>query len=65
MRSSAAGPRISRPRLPEALAPLARIAYNYRWAWYPRGKEVFRAIDAGRWQAVRRESGSPAPGGVE
>jgi len=37
-------------RLPEALAPLARIAYNYRWAWYPRGKEVFRAIDAGRWQ---------------
>ena len=37
-------------RLPEALAPLARIAYNYRWAWYPRGKEVFRAIDAYRWQ---------------
>ena len=37
-------------RLPDALAPLARIAYNYRWAWYPRGKEVFRAIDAGRWQ---------------
>ena len=37
-------------RLPEALAPLARIAYNYRWAWYPRGKEVFSAIDASRWQ---------------
>jgi starch phosphorylase len=37
-------------RLPEALAPLARIAYNYRWAWYPRGKEVFRAIDPHRWQ---------------
>ena len=37
-------------RLPEALAPLARIAFNYRWAWYPRGKEVFRAIDARRWQ---------------
>jgi starch phosphorylase len=37
-------------RLPEALAPLARIAYNYRWAWYPRGKEVFRAIDERRWQ---------------
>ncbi|MGO9496784.1 MAG: alpha-glucan family phosphorylase, partial [Solirubrobacteraceae bacterium] len=36
-------------RLPEALTPLARIAYNYRWAWYPRGKEVFRAIDAHRW----------------
>ena len=37
-------------KLPEALAPLARIAYNYRWAWYPRGKEVFRDIDPGRWQ---------------
>ena len=37
-------------RLPGALAPIARIAYNYRWAWYPRGKEVFRAIDARRWR---------------
>ena len=37
-------------RLPEALAPLARIAFNYRWAWYPRGKEVFRSIDVSRWQ---------------
>jgi glycogen phosphorylase len=37
-------------KLPDALAPLARIAYNYRWAWYPRGKEVFRAIDPARWQ---------------
>ena len=37
-------------KLPEALAPLARIAYNYRWAWYPRGKDVFRDIDPVRWQ---------------
>src|SRR6516225_6828924 len=37
-------------KLPQPLAPLARIAYNYRWAWYPRGKEVFREIDPGRWQ---------------
>jgi glycogen phosphorylase len=36
-------------RLPEALAPLARIAFNYRWAWYPRGKEVFSAVDPYRW----------------
>jgi Protein of unknown function (DUF3417) len=36
-------------KLPEGLAPLARIAYNYRWAWYPRGKGVFREIDPGRW----------------
>src|SRR5450755_2193854 len=37
-------------RLPEALAPLARIAYDYRWCWYAGGKEVFGAIDAGRWE---------------
>ena len=37
-------------KLPPELAPLARIAYNYRWAWYPRGKEVFRDIDPERWQ---------------
>ena len=36
-------------RLPDALAPLARIAYNYRWRWYPGGKEVFRSIDEERW----------------
>ena len=43
-------------RLPEALAPLARIAYNYRWRWYPGGKEVFRSIDPESVGAVRRES---------
>jgi len=37
-------------RLPEALAPLARIAYNYRWRWYPGGKEAFRSIDEERWE---------------
>ena len=37
-------------RLPEALAPLARIAYNYRWCWYPGGADVFRSIDVGRWE---------------
>ena len=36
-------------RLPDALARLARIAYNYRWCWYPGGTEVFRSIDEGRW----------------
>ena len=29
---------------------LARIAYNYRWCWYPGGTEVFRSIDEGRWE---------------
>jgi glycogen phosphorylase len=37
-------------RVPEALAPLARIAYNYRWRWYPGGKEAFRSIDPNRWE---------------
>jgi starch phosphorylase len=37
-------------RLPDALAPLARIAYNYRWCWYPGGKDVFRLVDEGRWE---------------
>jgi glycogen phosphorylase len=36
-------------RLPEALAPLARLAYNYRWSWLPGGPELFRSIDADRF----------------
>ena len=37
-------------RLPAELASLARIAYDYRWCWYPGGDDVFRSIDAGRWE---------------
>jgi glycogen phosphorylase len=36
-------------RLPDALAPLARLAYNYRWSWLPGGPEVFSAIDPDRF----------------
>jgi starch phosphorylase len=36
-------------RLPDPLAPLARLAYNYRWSWLPGGPEVFAAIDPGRF----------------
>ena len=36
-------------RLPDALAPLARLAYNYRWSWLPGGPELFQAIDAERF----------------
>jgi starch phosphorylase len=39
-------------QVPEALAPLARLAYNYRWSWMPDGKEVFRALDPLRWEKV-------------
>src|SRR5437764_6914463 len=36
-------------RLPDALAPLARLAYNYRWSWLPGGPEVFSALDPERF----------------
>ena len=36
--------------LPQALAPLARIAYNLRWAWDLNGPQVFAAIDPHRWE---------------
>ncbi|MBV8302245.1 MAG: alpha-glucan family phosphorylase [Candidatus Dormibacteraeota bacterium] len=39
-------------RLPEPLAPLAEIAYNYRWSWMPEGQGVFAAIDPERWEWI-------------
>jgi starch phosphorylase len=36
-------------QLPASLAPLARLAYNYRWAWTPGGPELFRAVNPMRW----------------
>jgi len=36
--------------LPPELAPLARIAYNYRWSWTPGGADLFRSIDPARWE---------------
>jgi starch phosphorylase len=38
-------------RLPEPLAPLARIAFNYRWSWLPDGPELFESIAPHRWAA--------------
>src|SRR6187200_750826 len=37
-------------RLPGPLAGLARLAYNYRWAWTPGGPELFAAVDPDRWR---------------
>jgi starch phosphorylase len=37
-------------RVPEPLAPLARLAYDYRWSWTPGGPDLFRSIDAERWE---------------
>jgi starch phosphorylase len=39
-------------RLPESLAGLARLAYNYRWSWQSDGDALFRAIDPHRWHRV-------------
>ncbi len=38
-------------RLPRALEPLARLAYNYLWSWWPGGDDIFRMIDPARWDA--------------
>jgi starch phosphorylase len=37
-------------RLPAQLAPLARLAYNYRWSWLPGAPELFEAIDPDRFK---------------
>ncbi len=37
-------------RLPGPLLPLARTAFNYRWAWMPGGASLFRDIDPELWR---------------
>jgi starch phosphorylase len=39
-----------RARLPEPLAPLASVAYNYRWAWSAEGADLLRRIDPAGWE---------------
>jgi starch phosphorylase len=41
-------------RIPDVLAPLARVAYNYRWSWAPGGPEVFRGVDSERFDLCMR-----------
>ncbi len=36
--------------IPEPLAGLARLAYNYRWSWTPGGPELFQSVDPDRWE---------------
>lgn len=40
-------------RIPGPLAPLARLAFNYRWAWEPGGADVFRAVEPARFDRLR------------
>jgi glycogen phosphorylase len=42
--------------LPDALQPLARVAFNYRWSWMPGGADVFRDMDPSLWE---RSQGNP------
>jgi glycogen phosphorylase len=37
-------------RLPAELAPLARVALDYRWAWDPDGPSLFRSLDPHAWE---------------
>lgn len=38
--------------LPEALKPLKRLAFNFRWTWDPDTQALFREIDKSLWQKV-------------
>ena len=40
--------------LPPALAPLAGVAFNYRWAWEPGGPELFQSLDPHAWELAGR-----------
>ena len=37
-------------RLPSSLAPLARVAFNYRWSWTTGGGGLFASVDSHRWE---------------
>jgi starch phosphorylase len=37
-------------RLPIALQPLARLIYNYRWAWLPGASTLFADIERAHWR---------------
>ena len=47
-------------RLPPELAPLARIALDYRWAWDSDGPELFRSLDPHAWEINGRNSSGPS-----
>ena len=36
-------------RLPNPLAALASLAFNYRWSWMPAGADLFQQIDPELW----------------
>ena len=44
-----------RPRLPEPLVPLERLAMNLRWSWDERTRELFRWVDPDAWDATSHD----------
>jgi starch phosphorylase len=40
-----------RARLPEALVPLQDLAFNLRWSWDERTRDLFRWVDPELWEA--------------
>jgi starch phosphorylase len=37
-------------RVPYVLAPLARLAFNYRWSWIAGGDRIFERVNRHRWE---------------
>src|SRR5438094_3921262 len=44
-----------RPRLPEALVALERLAVNLRWSWDERTRDLFRWVDPDNWERSRHD----------
>ncbi|MBO0730571.1 MAG: alpha-glucan family phosphorylase, partial [Acidimicrobiaceae bacterium] len=40
-----------RARLPQPLAPLRELAFNLRWSWDDRTRDLFRWVDSQAWEA--------------
>lgn len=44
-----------RARLPEPLAPLQELAFNLRWSWDERTRDVFRWVDPYLWEQTQHD----------
>lgn len=44
-----------RARLPEALAPLQELAFNLRWSWDERTRDLFRWVDPYLWERTQHD----------
>jgi glycogen phosphorylase len=44
-----------RARLPETLAPLQELAFNLRWSWDERTRDLFRWVDPSLWEKTQHD----------